>query len=122
MYFLNYYNTQFPFQQGSAAGPYQEFPKSGLGFYRPNQAMYRGIYSGTSQTLGASTFDPTAINLTDPMTLFALLGGAFVLWNLFKGGRSVKRSVSRYKRHRSARRRRLSTFEPDLPYGGQARR
>jgi hypothetical protein len=100
MYLLNYYNSQFPFRQGASAGPYQEF--QGLGFYRPNQAMYRGIYSGVSRTLGAT--DLTAINLTDPMTLLAIVGTGFVLWNLFKGARGTKRGIQRYRRRRKSRR------------------
>jgi hypothetical protein len=118
-YLLHYYGHQWPFPQGASAGPYEEF--SGLGFYRPNQAMYRGIYSGVSRTMGDTTFDPTSINLTDPMTLFAILGAGFVLWKVLRGGKRVARGVKRYRRRRQARSRRLRDFEPDLPYGGIAR-
>jgi hypothetical protein len=100
MYLLNYYGQQWPFPQGASGGPYPEFlpvrqAAAGLGWYRPNVAMYRGTYAGTSRTLGDTTIDPTAINLTDPGTLLMIAGAGFVLWTLFKGARGVKRGVSR---------------------------
>jgi hypothetical protein len=105
MYLLNYYGHQWPFPQGASGGPYPEF--AGLGWYRPNVAMYRGTYAGTSRTLGQSTFDPTSVDFTDPMTIAAAIGAAFVLYKLFSGARSVKRGVSRGARkiRRSYRRR-----------------
>jgi hypothetical protein len=115
-YLLHYYGHQWPFPQGASAGPYEEF--SGLGYYRPNQAMYRGIYSGVSRTMGDTSIDPTSINLTDPGTLLMIAGAGFILWNLFKGGRRATRSIRRYRRRRRARSR---PFEPDLPYGGMSR-
>lgn len=102
MYLLNYYSQQWPFSQGAGAGPYPEF--AGLGYYRPNQAFYRGTYAGTSRTLGDGTLDPTAINLTDPTTLLMIAGAGFILWTLFKGARGAKRGIRRYARRRRARR------------------
>jgi hypothetical protein len=124
-YLLNYYNPTFPTFQGPSAGPYGAYyPPPGLGFYRPNQAFFRGRYPGASQTLGQS-IDPTSINLTDPMTLLSIVGIGFVVWNLFKSGRRVRRSVGKYRRSRRRRaqtKRRIRDLELDLPYGGAAGR
>lgn len=110
-YVLSYYEPNFPAPQGRSAGPYPQFFLSpGLGLYRPNQGFYRGVTPGNSRTLGQ--IDPTAINLTDPTTLFALAGAAFVAWYLFKGGKRVKRAISRHRR-RSARRKSLPEGWPN---------
>lgn len=102
---LSFYEPRFPFPQGASAGPYPRLLTSpgmnGLGNYRPNQGFYRGVTPGVSRTLGV---DLTQLDLTDPTTLLMLIGGGFVLWNLFKGARSTKRSVKRYRRRRQARR------------------
>lgn len=103
MYLLNYYGHQWPFHQGAAAGPYPEFAQSGLGFYRPNQAMYRGNYAGNSR-LGATDVTTGQIDITDPMTLLAIVGAGVGLWMLFRGARGAKRGIKKYTRRRRARR------------------
>lgn len=124
-YLLNYYTPRFPASQGTSGGPYPQFypqPRPGLGFYRPNQAFFRGRYAGVSRTLGQTPFDFTSINLSDPSTLLMLAGAGFLLWNLFKGGRRVGRAVKRHRRSRARRQQRKREFELDLPYGGAAGR
>lgn len=101
---MGFYERQFPMQQGRSAGPYPRilFHPGGLGFYRPNQAFYRGVVPGNSATLGDS-IDPTSVDFTDPSTLLMLAGAGFLAWYLFKGGRSVSRSVSSYRRRRRSK-------------------
>ncbi len=113
---LGYYEPRFPAPQGASAGPYPRVLfNPGLGTYTPNQAFYRGIVPGNSRTLGQ--IDPTAINLTDPTTLLAIAGAAFVAWYLFKGGRAVKRGVSGYRSRHAKRSSRRRSGRVQTPYG-----
>jgi hypothetical protein len=116
---LSYYEPRFPFPQGASAGAYPQFVGSpglsGMGLYRPNQAFYRGITTGVSRQLSA--VDPTAVNFTDPTTLLMLAGAGFILWNMFKGARSVKRTIRRRRRGTTARRSKPAREEFSEDYG-----
>lgn len=75
-------NTLHPFRR-----PGQ---KPVMGFYRPNQAVQRGHYSGGQQRFSGMGLDLT--NLSDPTTLMVLAGGALLLVAML-GGRKVGRRI-----------------------------
>ena len=87
--YLRYYDAdRFPFPQGTN-GPWSAFPGSpslahppfGLSFYRPNQAISRGVYGRRLSGLGQIEVDPT---------LLATGVGALAL-GMFLFGRKKKR-------------------------------
>ena len=101
--FLGFYEPSFPFPQGTSAGPYPRLLVSpglnGLGApYRPNQGFYRGVTPGVSQTLGQGITDPTSVDLTDPTTLLEIAGIAALAWLFFSGARGAKRSYKKWRR------------------------
>lgn len=81
--YVGYYSAdKFPFPQGPSGGPYSRFPGSaGLGFYRPNQAIVRNRYAGTSQLLNGLSAAAGAVSLE---TLALVAGGGIAAWFLIK--------------------------------------
>jgi hypothetical protein len=122
---MGYYDTDiFPFPQGTA-GPFQAFPgtpglanppfgnpippvmtcpkpATGMGMFRPNQAVARGLYSlGQASTPLISTSGLTV----DPTLLFggvALLAAAMFLFGAKKAPAIRQRKIRRYRRKLAA--------------------
>jgi hypothetical protein len=104
MYMGYYSSSAFPVDQTAAGGPYRMFPLpprgcGGMSFYRPSQAITRGIQPGAQLMSGLGQLD-----LTDPTTL-ALLGvaGFAVIYFLFKGGRKLSAARRRGRSRRASR-------------------
>jgi hypothetical protein len=95
--YLRYYDAdRFPFPQG-INGPWSAFPGSpalanpplALGFYRPNQAISRGVYGRRLSGLGQIEVDPTLLALG----IGALALGMF-LFGKKKSGKRRRRNVA----------------------------